>query len=430
MRLKDYVALNKHTRKGKKTAFMNGKGGCGKTSTCLAEGMHLARMGYSILFIDADPQRNLSQRLGIRDDQFKHRSIDNLFSAIDHLHYEDALNELPIIIQYRYNYRTTDSDRKVGRIAIIPGSGIAEIEAAATKAKRDKKADEPDIYEMFNGALDYYAKYFDYILIDTAPNLENNIIADLVVKATDDIICPIDGVEAARGVRNLISYSKSMTSRQETKPNVYFVMIKYQKDLKSQVGSFDKEENVPNAVYRVMKETLGTYMCDEGIPELASLKNRVYGGFGRKTPYDALCVEIKDKIDNDTGSIYDYWNYDIAAILDASLTKIEDLALGDRKPNFKFPYFSEKTVQTTFEQDEDDEDAQSIEGNAVEEEEEEIGQIEHQTDEEAHGDAIEEDVPLVDTLLKEGPIDILPETEIYKMIPLKQGRAKYGRNKK
>ena len=428
MRKKDFVALNRRRTLAKKIAFENGKGGCGKTSTCLAQGMHLARMGYDVLFVDADPQSNLSQRLGIHDDDFVSRRIDNLFTALEHSRPEEALNDLPIIVQYRYNYRLADSDKKVGKIAIIAGRNTSEIEAVATQAKLSKKMEEKNISEKFNEAFEHYSKFFDYILFDTPPNLENNLLCDLVTKNVDSIICPIDGIEAARGTRNLISYVKSRTFRQDKTPSMNFVMIKYQKDLKSGIEDtdiIDLQDKVPNAVYRALKEYMGGFMCENGIPELASLKNRVYGGFGRKTPYDDLCQEIKDKVDGPTDNIFDYWTPLLSNSLNLALNEIEDRSLGDRKPTFKFPYFGEKyiqenldmiivkTVPATFAQQSWMEDVPEIDIKCSTEFISE--------DNESEGGEVE--TSLTDSLLE----DDTTENVAHKIIPLKQGRAKYTR---
>lgn len=48
-------------------AFINQKGGVGKTTSCLNMGAALALMGNSVLLIDFDPQGSLTKNLGIRD---------------------------------------------------------------------------------------------------------------------------------------------------------------------------------------------------------------------------------------------------------------------------------------------------------------------------------------------------------------------------
>ena len=45
----------------------NQKGGVGKTVTCVNLGIGLAREGYKVLMIDADPQGSLSISLGYQE---------------------------------------------------------------------------------------------------------------------------------------------------------------------------------------------------------------------------------------------------------------------------------------------------------------------------------------------------------------------------
>ena len=49
-------------------AIANEKGGVGKTTTTLAIGTILARRGHKVLFIDLDPQGNLTLALGFKPD--------------------------------------------------------------------------------------------------------------------------------------------------------------------------------------------------------------------------------------------------------------------------------------------------------------------------------------------------------------------------
>ena len=55
------------TRLGRRIAFIKNKGGVGNTFVTIEVGAALARKGRRVLFVDMDPQGNLSRRLGVPD---------------------------------------------------------------------------------------------------------------------------------------------------------------------------------------------------------------------------------------------------------------------------------------------------------------------------------------------------------------------------
>ena len=57
-------------------SLANGKGGVAKTTTCIALGSSLAKMGYRTLLVDLDPSGNLTAGLGVSPEQSTNFSQD------------------------------------------------------------------------------------------------------------------------------------------------------------------------------------------------------------------------------------------------------------------------------------------------------------------------------------------------------------------
>jgi cellulose biosynthesis protein BcsQ len=228
-------------KKSKKIAVMNNKGGCGKTTTAISLGLHLARSGYNVLMWDSDPQSNLTQRLGISDEKFKGSRLNFFFRNADLENTDEELNKFGIVVRYPYFYRMPDSDIAPGDISIMPGSHMAEMEAeSAVRRLKENRFYDPgkkDIFQFFRYGIQFYSNYFDYIIIDTAPAMEGNVLCQLAVRTADEIICPVDGVEAASGVKQLIQWLyNELTSDPSANihlPNMLFAMMKYQDDTKN-----------------------------------------------------------------------------------------------------------------------------------------------------------------------------------------------------
>jgi cellulose biosynthesis protein BcsQ len=328
--------------RSKVIACMNNKGGCGKTSTNLALGIYFARLGYNVLFWDNDPQSNLTQRLGVPNEQFKDRRLVTFFRLTEFEDFENRQKELILIAKYPYLYRA--GSEEIGTIGIMAGHPYAEIEAAGTEQKLNHEnfmdPEKKELHHRFRDAVNKYRNYFDYILIDTAPALEGSLLCKLALKSADEIICPIDGLEAAAGLKQLINWMHSQTTPTQgviKKPNLLFALMKYQEDT---VLLSDDTEGYPlkNAVYRALKDCLGNYVCDNGIKELQSLRNRAYTISDKRNQYTDLCNEIISKIHSPRQNFFDAWNINTSDKLIAKLTKIEEKAM-TYKPQFKNPVY-------------------------------------------------------------------------------------------
>jgi chromosome partitioning protein len=138
-------------------SILNHKGGTGKTTTTLNLGKALNILGFRILLIDLDAQANLSQSLGVDDEE---KTISEVFSQ--------KIKELPIKELDEFFH-------------LVPSS-------------LDLSAVEPGLYSNINSyfllktLLQNVKDEYDFILIDCPPSLaiftQNALIASTSVLIT------------------------------------------------------------------------------------------------------------------------------------------------------------------------------------------------------------------------------------------------------
>jgi chromosome partitioning protein len=143
------------------------KGGSGKTTTALNLGAALSREGKKVLLIDADPQANLSQSLGIEDEP-----MFNLYSELK----KEILQELGDLSK-AIIHTPQGMD-------IIPSSidlAIVELEMAGLMGR------EYLLTELLNPIVDDY----DYVFID-CPHAISLLTVNALV-ASDFVMMPLPG---------------------------------------------------------------------------------------------------------------------------------------------------------------------------------------------------------------------------------------------
>lgn len=161
---------------GQVISIMNNKGGVGKTTSTANIGTGLHNLGYNVLLVDLDPQANLSDGLGISEDE----DIDTIYEVI-----RGKIKTLPI-------YQTKSGPYIVPSNLNLSG---AEIDLN-TKSRR-----EYFLYEL----LSIHKIKFDYILIDCPPSL--GILSLNALTASDGVIIPIQSqYYALKGMTKLFSF--------------------------------------------------------------------------------------------------------------------------------------------------------------------------------------------------------------------------------
>jgi len=143
-------------------AFVNQKGGVGKTTSCLNIGAALARKGKLVLLIDADPQGNLTTSAGVELDDNSPTIYEVLKGSAD-------------INSAIYG----DSS---GSYAVIPTDIIlsgADMELSSIPGR--EVILKENIARLQNA--------YDYILIDCPPSL--SLITYMALTAATGVIIPV-----------------------------------------------------------------------------------------------------------------------------------------------------------------------------------------------------------------------------------------------
>lgn len=153
---------NPDFRDTKVISVVNNKGGCGKTSITGSLGYCLAEMGYKILLVDSDAQRNLSSSLNVG------KTPQHFGKAVIH---EESLIDYIVETEYE-NIDFIPSDVSMGTLDMV----------MFTKMHR-----ENIVSSILSPVVE--AGRYDFIIIDTNPNL--SLLNFNVVNASDYCIIPV-----------------------------------------------------------------------------------------------------------------------------------------------------------------------------------------------------------------------------------------------
>ena len=208
------------------------KGGSGKTTTTLNLGAALSQEGKKVLLIDADPQANLSQSLGIDEEP-----PFNLYSELK----KQILKE-----EGKLSRAIVHTPQGMDVIPASIDLGIVELEMAGLMGR------EYLISELLNPIVDNY----DYVFID-CPHAISLLTVNALV-ASDSVMLPLPGeflpLKGVYGfMRQFEIIKKKLNPRLEL---MGMVMTKYDERKQMNVGVKKQlEEKFENKVFQTVIRT-------------------------------------------------------------------------------------------------------------------------------------------------------------------------------
>lgn len=159
----------------KTIAFMNEKGGVGKTTLAANIGADLARRGYRVVLIDTDPQGHLAFRFGMPKEAAFHDFILRGATWRDSLRVVDPAR-----------WAMPGHDMPSPRLFLMPGN--AETRAIPLSIS-DPMALTARLEELRS------ANQVDFVLIDTAPT--PSLLHTLIYLSSDGVVVPVHTAAAA-----------------------------------------------------------------------------------------------------------------------------------------------------------------------------------------------------------------------------------------
>jgi len=197
-------------------SISNHKGGVGKTTSCINIGAGLNKLGKKVLLVDLDPQANLSQSLGLTD-------------------------------QERTIYGAIRGEYKLEPVEVVTGLDVLPSTLDLSGAEVELSGEAGREY-ILRELIEPYRASYSYILIDSPPSLGLLTINSLT--ASDEVLIPLQAQYLAlRGLSKLLEVIDKIKKRLNKELRVAGVFITQydnrkilNRDVVTTIGSHFKEE--------------------------------------------------------------------------------------------------------------------------------------------------------------------------------------------
>jgi chromosome partitioning protein len=260
-------------------AFLNQKGGVGKTTTVANVGAGLSILGSRVLLVDLDPQGHLTRFLGIDRHDIRHTIHDVLRGDVTA---SAAVMARPLSARLHVEDRVDAMS-----MSLIPASlDFAEAETAFARA-----GDRDYLLKRAIGGMD---REYDYILFDCSPSM-GLVTTNALVAASTAFIPVQTEYLALESIEDLLKWIESVRARLNPALEVGGMIA----------TRFDGRKVLGRMVVETLRERYGALLLDAIIrdnialaesprfgKDIFSYRPRSFGA----DDYLGLCNEIMDRM--------------------------------------------------------------------------------------------------------------------------------------
>ncbi len=268
----------------KSICFFNNKGGVGKTTLSLNISSYVAKLGYRVLFVDADPQANSSQIVLPVDkhvDVYRNHTMTTLLDYFQPLYDGDSQIKVDLdpvnFTNNRFIFDLVPGHPKVSTIEDRLSEAWSELRAGKLRGFR--------ITNWFSDLKRAYSDRYDFVFIDVGPSL--GALNRSILLNSDYFITPMGcDLFSIMGIENISTWISGWEKE-------------YSKGL--ELLEEDYDGNIPN--YNILKEV--TSMHRFAGFSLQQYITKVISGERRGIKaYDTIVDEMPSEIETQMSKFY------------------------------------------------------------------------------------------------------------------------------